>query len=364
MKSSTRQPKLGIFRKGKSSAQGRPIPDITDFHDESMASSIKRRESIKPNIVMEDLSHEPPSISKFFSKRPAAQAIHTTTSGGSALSHLHQHATTIHQQDRPTRETPHSTATPVLSSNNQARKGSHSPAAAAADVPYYEALSNNSFDSIYRLLDECHDMNQYQTPTSGHRHAKPSYSPVKTPHSFFQPTTTEEQQHAKINTSNMSFLNNSKLPHPLYLHRSATPRVEPTTTTTTMFASPPPCHYNDALYGAPTHQQPTTMMRKPTLLPALTDQRFSAPSWQVAESVASVAANTAAEEHAQLLQQEKAEEEDDDHTTTANNDLELVLQSQAMNMLDDSIRQNDDDIRGFWLRQPGFTTRDQYNKTC
>ncbi|KAK4511711.1 uncharacterized protein ATC70_007254 [Mucor velutinosus] len=327
MKSNNRQPKLGIFRKGKSSALGRPIPDITDFLD----STIQHKENIKPAVVMEDLSHEPPSISKFFSKRPAQTF-------NSASSHTH-HATTVHQ-DKP-KEAPQTT--PVLSSDHLARKGFGSPAADAA-APY-EAFSNNSFDSIYRLLDECQDRSHYLTATND-PHAKPNYAPVKTPHSVVQPTATAD--HAKINPSHLSFLSNSKLPHPLYpslAHRSPTPHNEP------LFAQPPHDNNTSSPYSVPP-QQP----QRPLPSAVLRDQKLSAPSWQVADSEASFAAYTAAEEYVQLQQQEKAAD-DDDHTTTANDDLELILQSQTMNMLDESIQQNDETIQSFWLRQPSFTTR-------
>ncbi|GAN00893.1 hypothetical protein MAM1_0003d00319 [Mucor ambiguus] len=329
MKSNIKQPKLGIFRKGKSSAQGRPIPDITDFHE----STIENKESNKPTVVMEDLSHEPPSISKFFSKKPAQTA-------NSTMSHTH-HATTIHQYNKP-KEIPH--AMPVLSSNRQARKGSGSPSPAAAAGASFEAFSNNSFDSIYRLLDECQDMNQYLTCMNGH-HAKPNYSHVKTPHSIFQPTATADP--SKINRSNLSFFSNSKLPHPLYpspVPRTSTPHNEP------VFAQP--LHSSDAYFSYyRLSQHPMRQSPPPTPAP---DQKLSAPSWQVAESVASLAASTATEEHAQL-HQDKADA--DDHTATANEDLELILQSPAMNILGESIQQNDDNIQSFWLHQPSFTTR-------
>lgn len=278
---------------------------------------------------MQDLSHEPPSISKFFGKRPARQTLH------SASSQTH-HAATSHQDYNPREMS-------VLSSSahHQARRGSGSPAAAAAAAPF-EAFTNNSFDSIYRLLDECQDMDHYLTPTRNPHHANnPSYSHVKTPHSTFQPAT---------NTSNLSFLNNSKLPHPLYpspatAYRASTPHSE------SLFAQP--AHHNSNTHS-PYYDSP----------PPFQDhhQRLSTPLWQVAESVASFAADTAAdEEHAHHVRRDKAAEEEeeydeDDHTAaTANDDLELILQSQAMNMLGESIRQNNENIQNFWLHQPGFT---------
>ncbi|KAL9545693.1 hypothetical protein MBANPS3_007029 [Mucor bainieri] len=345
-KSNIKQPKLGIFRKGKSSAQGRPIPDLTDFQE----SIIKHKENYKPTVVMEDLSHEPPSISKFFIKRPVAQT--TNNSAPSHTHHHHHHAATTMIKPR---ETPHTT--PVLSSDHQARRGTNSPAAAVAAAGAttpYEAFSNNSFDSIYRLLDECQDMNQYLTPTNTH-HARPCYSHVKTPHSIFQPAavTATTAGYPKIHNSNLPFLSNNKLPHPLFpspaTHRPAAPHHEQP-----VFAHPP--HYSNthSLYYDPPPKQP---MRKPSLLSPTflpPDQRLATPAWQVTESVASFAANTAAEEHTPF-QQDKAD--NDDRTTAANDDLELILQSRAMNMLGESIQQNDDNIQSFWLHQPSFTTR-------
>lgn len=186
-------------------------------------------------------------------------------------------------------------------------------------------FTNNSFDSICRLLDECQDMDRYLAPTRSH-HANPTYAHVKTPHSTFQPAT---------NACHLSFLGNNKLPHPLY----PSPAYRASTS------------HSESLFAQPGRHSP--YYDPPSFTPPFQDQRLSVPLWQVAESVASFAADTAAEEYAHPVRQDKTD--DDDHTTTANVDLELILQSQAMNMLGESIRQNDENIQSFWLHQPGFT---------
>ncbi|KAL7312189.1 hypothetical protein PS15m_007983 [Mucor circinelloides] len=298
MKSSIRQPKLGLFRKGKSSAQGKPIPDITDFNQSTI-----NKENINPSVLMEDLSREPPSISKFFNKRP------TTTYQKSNMTH----------KDKPEKV---ENISPALSDHYYARK--ESPA-------QYEAFTNNSFVSIYKLLDECQDTyHPYLTHNNDQYPAVQNYSHVKTPHSILQAA-----DHSKINASNLSFLSSNKLPHPLCptLRQSPTPR--------SFLPSP---HFNDDY-----NEQPPRQSMRPPRAPQQHQGLFT-PSWQVADSVASFGAETAADQEQAQLEQEQ----EDDHTTTANDDLELILQSQAMNMLGESMQQNDETIQNFWLNQPGF----------
>lgn len=277
------------------------VPDITDFNQNTID-----KENINPSVVMEDLSREPPSISKFFNKRP------TTT---------HQHSNMTHK-DKPEEVENNLPASP---DRHHARKGS--PA-------QYEAFTNNSFVSIYKLLDECQDTHHpYLTHNNGQYPAVQNYSHVKTPHSILQAT-----DHSKINASHLSFLSSSKLPHPLY------PTLRQSPTSHSFLPSP---NFNDDLNDQLPHQS----MRPPRPpRPPQQHQGLFTPSWQVAESVVSFGADTAADQEQAQLEQEQ----EDDHTTTANDDLELILQSQAMNMLGESMQQNDETIQNFWLNQPGF----------
>lgn len=295
------------------------VPDLTDFKNAFSRNSKSQKENIPhASSPREDLSREPPSISKFFQRKP--------TKAASILSNMSNKTVNENETTEEDGKVPYPTTS---GASDHKRKRSCS-------TPQYEEFTNNSFDSIYRLLDECKQLNQY-IPSDP---ITPSYYHVKTPHLSLYTH--------KNNTNNLSFMDSHKLPHPFHQ------------TSSQSNASPPQSPYNNPPYSykelsqfneppppppqsaSPYYQQQQQQQYRQNIL---------TPSWQVAESAASFTAQTVTEEHEQL---ENEKNEDEDRTTTANDDLELILQSGAMNILSESIQQNEENIQNFWLTQPAF----------
>ena len=306
------------------------VPDLTDFEDRFSSNVKSQKEDIcHASSPQEDLSREPPSISKFFQRKPTKVA--------SILSNMSNKTVKENETTEKDDKVPYPTSS---GASDHKRKRPCSD-------PQYEAFTNNSFDSIYQLLDECKQLNQY-IPSDP---IMPSYSYSKTPHSSLYIH--------KNNTSNLSFMDSHKLPHSFYQSSSqynASPPQYPCNTfqfpcSNSSYSYKKPSQFNELPSlppsGYPYYQQQQQQQQQHKQH----RQNILTPSWQVAESVASFTAQTATEEHNQLEIEKK---EDEDCTTTANGDLEFILQSEAMNILSESIQQNEENIQSFWLTQPAF----------
>ncbi|CEP15093.1 hypothetical protein [Parasitella parasitica] len=315
LKTNIKHPKLGLFRKGKSSALGKPVPDLTNFNGKLSEAP---KESTKSTSCREELSKDPPSISKFFQRKPNKTAT-------SILSNITNRSTPESTSPKSKSRTPKKEEEP-----DHKRKRSSSP------IYKYEAFTNNSFDTIYQLLEDCQELNRLTSSKHHHLHGTPNYAHVKTPDALLHKTTntTQRNNSFKHEASDLSFTSSNSLPRSfLRQYNLSSPPPSPP-------LPPSPRLYNGQMIKK--EQQP--YYRKDIFTPV----------WQVAESAVSFSARTAAEEYA-LLEREKADEaEEEDHTLTANDDLDLILHSRAMNMFGEYIQQNEKNIQNFWLNQPAF----------
>ncbi|KAI8641066.1 hypothetical protein BD408DRAFT_468895 [Parasitella parasitica] len=122
--------------------------DLTNFNDKF---SVTPKECARSSCL-EELSKDPPSISKFFQRKPNKTA-------ASILSNKTDHST------------PRSKA--AQSKNRSSEEPHRKRKRSTSSLDQYEAFTNTSFDTIYQLLKECHELNQL-TPSK--HHGIPNYS--------------------------------------------------------------------------------------------------------------------------------------------------------------------------------------------
>ncbi|KAI9486856.1 MAG: hypothetical protein EXX96DRAFT_57013 [Benjaminiella poitrasii] len=193
------RPKLGLFNKGKSSANGKTVPDLVFSESEFLRPRPSQEKPLKKKKKSTPPQERPRSISRFFKGSSTPKHSSQKNKDGSQLSNTHDmeessprishHCPSQQLRDEQAIFTKSSIKNHIPENGKQEEKHS----IIEIDDDDDATSSSSSYATVKRLLQQCQQQKTFKpkliSPSLFCRHQMPSYSPVKTP------TKTSDSSH-------------------------------------------------------------------------------------------------------------------------------------------------------------------------